>query len=397
MKKKILFMVTTMDVGGVEKSLLSLLSVLPKAKYDVTVLFLDKQGDLLQAIPDWVKVEEVNWYENVWANIITPPPQILRNYLDGKNYIKAFSFGFTYFLSRELNNRYLYYKHIFKRVPKNPTKYDIAIAFQGPTDMIDYYIAYKVDAKQKISWIHFDVSEHYIDKNLYERLYKSFDKIFVVSNEARKQLIAKIPELEGKTEVLMNIVSKRFITKMANETVEFDESYQGIRIVTVGRLAMEKGQDIAIKTLSRLRKDGYDVKWYCIGDGEHRGKYKDVINEFNLNSEFILLGSKLNPYPYIAQSDIYVQPSRHDGYCIALAEAKCLNKPIVATNFIGAYEQIINGENGWIVSTSQDALYKKIKFLIDHPNQQAKLIENLSKTEIDTTSEVDKLINYIKV
>lgn len=43
--KRVLFMISSMNIGGVEKSLLSLLSVLPKDKYDVTVLMLEKKGD----------------------------------------------------------------------------------------------------------------------------------------------------------------------------------------------------------------------------------------------------------------------------------------------------------------------------------------------------------------
>ncbi|MEN1970000.1 glycosyltransferase [Lentibacillus sp. N15] len=397
MKKKILFMITTMDVGGVEKSLLSLLSVIPEDKYDVTILFLDRQGDFLDAIPDWVTIKEVSWYKKVWADIITPPPDTLHGYLKDKRYMKAFNFGLHYFLSRELDNRYIYYRHIFKYVPNNAEQYDVAIAFQGPTDMIDYYIAYKVKAIKKISWVHFDVSKHYINANLYERLYKSFDRIFVVSNEAKKQLVTKIPGIVHKTEVFKNIVSESLIHELAREDISFDKNYRGIRIVTVGRLSIEKGQDIAINVLARLRNEGYEIRWYCIGEGPQRRKYETLIEDYGLTEDFILLGSKLNPYPYIADSDMYIQPSRHEGYCIALAEARCLKKPIIATDFIGAHEQIINGENGWIVKATEEELYEKMKFLIDYPQQQKRLRRNLSKTEIDTSAEVGKLIDYIKV
>ena len=50
------------------------------------------------------------------------------------------------------------------------------------------------------------------------------------------------------------------------------------------------------------------------------------------------------------QCDIYVQPSRHEGYCITLAEARCFNNPIVSTNFTGANEQILHEHNGLIVN-----------------------------------------------
>lgn len=397
MKKKILFMITTMEVGGVEKSLLSLLSVLPREKFDVTVLFLNKQGGFLQAIPDWVTVKEVTWYRRIWYLIHTPPPEILQNYLDEKRYIKAFFYGFVYFLSRELNSRYILFRYIFKSVHKHPEIYDIAIAFQGPTEMIDYFIAYKVEAKKKISWVHFDVSKHFINVDLYKRLYRNFNKIYVVSKEAKNQFISKFPTMANKTDVVMNIVSSKLINQLAHTNVDFDEDYRGVRIVTIGRLSIEKGQKMAISVLARLRNNGYEARWYCIGEGPERKRYEKMIRKYGLTNNFILLGSKLNPYPYVARADIYVQTSIHEGYCLALAEARCLKKPIVTTDFVGANEQIRNGEDGWIVSANEKQLYEKIKFIIDDPLQQDKLSINLSKTEIDTTREVDKLINYVKV
>ena len=183
---------------------------------------------------------------------------------------------------------------------------------------------------------------------------------------------------------------------MSKETVEFDEGYKGTKIVTVGRLSKEKGQDIAIKVLCKLRKDGYDVRWYCIGDGNYRNEYEILIEKYGLKDDFILLGAKSNPYPYMAKADIYVQTSRHEGYCLTLAEAKCLSKPIVTTNFIGAYEQIEDGHTGFIVGCNEEELYIKIKYLLDNKIEQDKLRENLSSNNFDTKEEIQKLFNYIK-
>ncbi|MGX2961380.1 glycosyltransferase [Peribacillus sp. JNUCC 23] len=394
--KKILFMVSSMNIGGVEKSLLSLLSVIPKENYDITVLVLEKKGGFLEYIPDWVKVEEATWFKEVKPIIMQPPQQTINDYYKNKQYTKILSFLSAYFISKKFHNRHFYYKQVFKSVPNNTDTYDIAIAYQGPTETIDYYIANKVKATKKISWVHFDVSRHLINERLYNKIYNKFNKIFVVSKEARKRLIEKIPTVETKADVFLNIVPKDLIKKMSNEAVEFDDGYNGTKIVTVGRLSQEKGQDIAIQVLSKLRKDGYDVRWYCIGDGNHRKEYEILIDKYDLKDHFILLGAKSNPYPYIAKADIYVQTSRHEGYCLTLAEAKCLHKPIVTTNFIGAYEQIKDGYNGLIVECDEEKLYKQVKSLIDNPKQQNKFMQNLQKTEGDTLKEVDKLIDYIK-
>src|SRR5690625_1014037 len=360
--KRILFMLSSMNIGGVEKSFLSLLTVLPKEKYSITLLLLEEKGGFMKQVPGWIKVEEADWFKQIKPMIMQPPQQIIKNYLAKRDVLKIPSFIYSYVLSEKLfKNRYLYYRNIFKMFTNFNKTYDIEISYQGPTDIIDYYIANKVNAKRKISWIHFDVTKHQINRKLYKKMYKQFDKIFVVSKEAKKKLIQKIPSVDKKASVFINVVSENLIKEMSKADSEFDENYKGLRIITVGRLSIEKGQDLAIEVLAKLRKEGYDVRWYCIGEGKRRAEYEQLIADYNLKSEFILLGSKSNPYPFVLKSDIYVQTSRHEGYCITLAEAKSLNKPIVTTNFTGANEQIVNGYNGLIATPSTEGIYEKIK------------------------------------
>jgi glycosyltransferase involved in cell wall biosynthesis len=384
-KMKILFMLSSMNIGGVEKSLLSLLSVIPKEMYDVTVLLLEKKGGFLDCIPEWVKVEETTWFENVKPIIMEPPQHTIKRYLNNKQYIKISSFICSYFISKYLDNRFIYYKQVLKSVPHNLNTYDIAVSYQGPTDAIDYYIANKVTAAKKISWVHFDVSKHSMNQKLYEKLYEKFDKVFVVSKEAKRQLIAKIPAVENKADVFLNIVSSNVINIMSKEPIHLDANFKGIKIVTVGRLSEEKGQDIAISVLFKLRQEGYQVRWYCVGEGNARKEYERLIYQYNLVSDFILLGSTPNPYPFIANADIYVQTSRHEGYCLTLAEAKCLHKPIVTTSFSGAYEQIKDGYNGLIVENEEE-LYEKIKYLINNPQERKRLVENISAMNSEETT-----------
>ncbi len=75
--KKILFMVSSMNIGGVEKSLLSLLSKIPKDKYEITLLLLEKKGGFLEQIPDWVKVEEASWFKEIKTIIMQSPQQTI--------------------------------------------------------------------------------------------------------------------------------------------------------------------------------------------------------------------------------------------------------------------------------------------------------------------------------
>lgn len=364
--KKILFMLSSINIGGVEKSFLSLLSVLPREKYDVTLLLLERKGGFLDAVPDWVQIEEANWFQQVKPIIMQSPQQTIQSYWRQHAYYRMFCFILTYVTTEKITkNRYAYYKHVCKDVPIHSEVYDVAISYHGPTDIIDFYVAEKVQARQKMAWIHFDISKHTINTRLYQKLYTTYDKLFVVSKEALRKLVAKIPDVEHKAEVSYSIVSHDLIRVLAMEEVSFDDDYEGFKLITVGRLAQEKGLDLALSALKRLREAGHEVRWYVIGEGKQRKHLEAMIKDHQLSDSFVLLGAKTNPYPYIKRADMYVQPSRHEGYCLTLAEARSLRKPIVATNFTGAQEQIINGVNGWIVETDVDSLYLKLHELLE--------------------------------
>jgi glycosyltransferase involved in cell wall biosynthesis len=147
--------------------------------------------------------------------------------------------------------------------------------------------------------------------------------------------------------------------------------------------------------LAKLKEEGYNVKWYCIGDGNARIEYEKLIKQYGVKNEYILLGTKPNPYPYMKQCDIYVQSSRHEGYCITLSEARCFTNPIISTNFTGANEQISHGQTGLVVGFDIQQMYHAIKQLLDDEKLRNKLRSNLTKETVDTTREMDKLYELV--
>jgi glycosyltransferase involved in cell wall biosynthesis len=90
--------------------------------------------------------------------------------------------------------------------------------------------------------------------------------------------------------------------------------------------------------------------------------------------DFLLLGAKKNPYPYIKQADIYVQATRFEGKSIAVEEAQILGKTILASNCTGNCEQIISGYDGLLITLDVESLVNALKRLIqdvDLRNQYA--------------------------
>lgn len=388
-------MLINMNVGGTEKALLNMIDEMPKEEYDITILMLEEYGGFLSQIPNDVNVIYVEGYKDMKSILNNPLLLTALSLLKERKIKKAFSVCITHLLTKITNNRSLLFKYLLKNNLKLKNEYDIAVAYAGPMDFISYFVVNKIKAEKKIQWIHFDVTRIGFNVKFSKKIYRKFDQIFVVSNEARVKLLNKLPSISGKTEVFKNRVSVRNTQELAKEGKGFNDLFDGIRIVTVGRLTNEKGQDLAIKALARLINDGYKVRWYCIGEGNSRKTYEELIEKNNLNNHFVLLGSNPNPYAFIANCDIYVQPSRYEGYCITTLEAKCLNKPIITTDVNGAREQIVHGETGLIVNIDEIDLFNAIKKLINNKELRLRISKTLQINNDHHDIEMKKLVSLI--
>ncbi|HGH7173401.1 TPA: glycosyltransferase [Bacillus wiedmannii] len=395
MKKKIIFMIINMNVGGTEKALLNMILEMPKDRYDITILMLEEYGEFLNSIPREVRIEYLKGYNSIKDLLNEPPHIVSLDFLRKGKVIRAFNVIFLHLLSKLMRNRSSYFKYVLHNYNLIDNDYDVAVAYAGPMDFISYFVVNKIAAKKKVQWIHFDITKISFNQKFSSEIYNKFDKVFVVSGEARDRLIDIVPSIKKKTEVFPNIISKKLIGCQAKEGKGFNDEFAGLRILTVGRLTDEKGQDIAIRVLGRLISDGYKVKWYCVGEGASRKKYEKLIDEYHLKDKFVLLGMDSNPYPYIDQCDIYVQPSRHEGYCITLAEARCLCKPIVTTNFAGAKEQIQDERTGLIVNANEHSIYEAVKKLIDNHELRNSFSENLINEDFNSARQMKKIYEVL--
>ena len=238
-------------------------------------------------------------------------------------------------------------------IPSLNEEYDYAVCYHMHSPIMLRYVAGKVKAKNKIAWIHNDFSTTGYAIQKYDKWLQFYDKFIGVSNKVSAEFAEKCPAYAIKTQTVHNIVDEEEIERKASDMSQVESSFindKRFKIVTVGRFVEQKGFDIAIDACRILKEKGADIAWYAIGYGKEEHAMQNAVIENTLQDNFVILGRRSNPYPYMKTADIYVQPSRHEGYPITLCEAKALNKLIVCTNFAGAEEQIINGENGIIVS-----------------------------------------------
>ncbi len=198
--------------------------------------------------------------------------------------------------------------------------------------------------------------------------------------------------------MIENIVSKELIQKQANEIDVKDEMRSEsdfTKLLSIGRFTIAKNFDNIPDICSRIIEKGQNVRWYIIGFGSDEELIKNKIKEFGMEKNVILLGKKENPYPYIKECDIYVQPSRFEGKAVTVREAQILQKPVVITDFSTAKSQITDGVDGVIVPLDNQGCADAISDLILDIEKQKKLIDNCKNGNYDNLSEVNKIYNLI--
>lgn len=395
--KKVLIISHAMELGGVERSLLGLLDAFDYSKYQVDLFLLRHEGELLSMIP-----EQVNILHPVpsYTVLARPMVQTLKEghillttaRLHGK--IKAQIYSKKHNFTDSAVAIEYSHKYIKKYLPpiQPDVTYDLCISFLTP----HYFAAEKVKAKKRIAWIHTDYTTVQIDKSSELAMWDKMDNIISISPAVTESFVKVFPELENKITLIENILPQKLIMKQADEPIGDEMPKNGKpRLLSVGRFCHAKNFDNIPEICSILKQLGIEVNWYLIGYGGDEELIRRKIEQFNMQDTVIILGKKDNPYPYIKDCDLYVQPSRYEGKCVAAREAQMLGKPVVITNYATSAGQLENGVDGIIVPLDNEACAKGIADVLNNP----KLIHNLSEAcknrSYANTEETEKLYQLI--
>jgi len=384
-----------MELGGAETSLLGLLDQFDYDNYDVDLFLYRKEGVLLPLINKNVRILDENkkysaLTEGIAAN--------LKSGFIGIGLARIFAK-----IRSKLSIGPLKYPHNYKQyfhklcmpfLPSIPQRYDLAISFNDP----HFVIGKKVCANIKMSWFHTDASKIEFCKNLEKDMWEMSDYVVNVSEKCKREFDMKHPYLNIKSIVVENILSKRFIIEQSeriNCEKEIKKGDKSICLLSVGRFTEAKNFDNVPEICKMIRNQGLDVRWYIIGYGSDEQLIKNKIKEFGMQEYVILLGMKDNPYPYIKACDIYVQPSRYEGKCVAVREAQILNKPVIITNYTTSANQLRDGFDGVVVPMDNRGCADGIVRIIKNNMLRQYLIENTRISDYTNASEVEKIYSLI--
>ncbi len=397
MKKKIFIFSHAMEIGGAERALIEMLNCFDYDRFEVDLFLLRHCGNWMNEIPNQVNLlPEIKPYSDLFCPIVEALKErqfgVALGRLFGK--FKAYFFAKKHYHKESVTAIEYSHKYTKQFMPKiNPNvEYDLAISFLTP----HYFVAEKVNAKKKIAWIHTDYSTIELDVKSELAMWSKFDNIVSISDDVTRAFLSTFPSLENKIVKIENILSKDFIEEQADLfNVKNEMTDDSLNLLSIGRFCEAKNFDNVPEIASIIKSKGIDFRWYIIGYGADESLIKSKITQYNMEDTVIILGKKENPYPYIKACDVYVQPSRYEGKCVAVKEAQLLNKPVVITNYASSKSQLQDGFDGIIVPMDNQGCADGIVKVIDDKDLQNQLIENTKKTDYSNSKELEKLYKLI--
>jgi glycosyltransferase involved in cell wall biosynthesis len=391
-KKRILFVNYSLHSGGIEKSLVTVLSLFDYQTYEVDLqlfandgMFLSRVSPKVNLLPPLFPAEyKLNIRNAFFALIQKGHPMVALCRL-----LVTFA-GLRGTMGERMARMWDVERRFIKPSKK---EYDTVIAFMEGQPI--YYAVNKVKSKNKIGFIHGDYAAMGLNKFFDYDFIKKLNALCTVSESCKTALVKTFPEFTEKFHVIYNIVSSSFMRDMANEHADFEDDFSGMRVLSIARLSYQKGLDIALPAIALLKKEGLKFKWYIIGIGPEKENLKAMVEQLGIGDFIQFMGERANPYPYLKACDIYLQPSRFEGKSIAVDEAMVMCRPILLTDFSTASDQITSGENGLIVPMTSEGVADGLKNLLFNPERRARFTSALQKCDYTNENEINKLYALI--
>ena len=298
MPKRILFIISNMETGGVSKAMTSLLAVLDRTRVTPELLIVSPHGALMPLIPDDVHIYTDRRMAALTAGVggLWPLVRLGRPDLAVMSAVRMALMR----VSRCAGARLL-----ARLMPRLKGHWDAIVDFNGQHQL--YYMARKIEADRRATFFHSD----YRRWRYYERADRKFfgrvDAIFTISNVCVEALREVFPEYTDRIAKVENVCAPGIIARMAAQTQEMP-TLHGTVLMTLGHITHNKGADLIIEAAERLHNAGVDFTWMMVGAPQGQ-EYITKMSTPPLDAHFRLIGVTANPYPYLR---------RHRGTPLAL-------------------------------------------------------------------------------
>jgi len=395
-KKKMLIVHPSMVIGGAERALLGLLNSIDYELYNVDLLLCAHTGDFMPLINGNVRLLP---YDRRYDFFLCPVSQLVKNGQWLKAFLRLLAKNVERNRARKMNKPHsvwhaqqIIHRFIAPLTPKVKGEYDLAINFLG----IPSIVAEKVRAKVKMAWIHTDYSRIVADPKLDRAQYDKINWIVNVSDDCKRIFDSYYPEYKDKSIVIENILNTKLVRRMAEEPTEIPFTNSTVNLLSIGRFGEAKNFETIPYYCRKMIDSGVtNFKWYIIGYGGGENLIRANIEKYSVNQHIEILGKRVNPYPYIAACDIYLQPSRFEGKAVTVREAQMLGKPVIVTNYSTAASQIIDRVDGLIFPMDKDDFSLRLSKTLNDPTSLKSIKTYCESHSFGNESELEKIYHCI--
>jgi len=167
------------------------------------------------------------------------------------------------------------------------------------------------------------------------------------------------------------------------ELVPMPRPYEGPTLGTVGRLDRQKGYDILLHALTHVP----DAVLILVGDGPERGPLEHLASELGIADRVLFEGWRDDARRYLTIFDVFVLPSRFEGFPLVIIEAMLARLPVVATHVGSVEEAVVNDQTGVLIQPDDpDALAIALRRLVSDPERSRELGERGRRRALQFTS-----------
>lgn len=372
MKQRVLLVVRKLNIGGIQRNTVNLANVLHREGHEVHVLVL--KGEL-ELVPDaGVHLHQIDFdkafrktgigllYDICTRTLLTP-------LIKGSGFVWRGWYGGSY-LRRFIEKLEARHGPIDRIIMRGQGAFETVWSLQDPR-------LWQVT----VSWPGV-IKGNWRQRFLLHRLYANKQVICNTDNVRRQleSLFAQHHISPRRLATIGNVCDLDAIAIMADEPVELPTRPY---VVQVCRLSDVKRQDVLIKAYlaAEIEED-----LVIVGDGPKREMIENLIKELGVEDRVHLIGSRLNPYPWMKHARLFVLSSRSEAFGIVLVESMCCGTPCVAPDVPGGVRNVlINDQSRLISDDSIEGLAAKIREGLANPPSLAsdpELIERFRDTRI---------------
>ena len=356
-KIRILYVITSLGIGGAERLLLSHLKLLDHKRYEFHVCALwNKPDDLVNDISYYSTITSLGIKSRFSPSAITQLAKLIKQTKPDIIHSHLFQPRIYSAMAHIISNYGILITHKHNKV--NPKKHNILIILE----MISILLSKKVIA-----------ISNSVKTSLRKIELVRSKKIFVLHNGIDYQKFFKIAD--------------------SNKILKVNPIIFG----TICRLEPQKGISYLLLAMKFILTKFPSAQLEIVGDGSLQQELKELTEKLGISNSVKFFGKFTDVIPFYRRMNIFILPSVYEGFGIVLLEAMAAGVPVIATNVDGIREVVINGESGILIPPKNpEAIAEAILKLIENPQLVKKLVDGglMRSKSFDIKEHVMKLDNF---